>query len=168
MDQHMAGYREALDAQLKQYRQSCSGTPISSWQAEKVRRLYRRLAKLLHPDLNPEPGRNAELQDLFRKIMAAYRCNDLKRLEELEVLTDRALRELGIECVTVPIPDAARKIEELEREISRIVSEEPYTYKDLLADTDRVEGMKTSLKKELEDYRAYNDLLRKHLEGLRG
>ena len=57
-----------------------------------------------------------ELGMIFQRIMIAYQCNDYKELKELEVLTSKALDDIGEEKFEVVIPDIESKIEELEEE----------------------------------------------------
>jgi hypothetical protein len=46
-----------------------------------LKRLYRRLARLLHPDLAQDDGERARLGDLMARVNAAYRQGDLTALE---------------------------------------------------------------------------------------
>ena len=46
-----------------------------------LKRLYRRLARLLHPDLAPDDGERARLGDLMARVNAAYAEGDLTALE---------------------------------------------------------------------------------------
>lgn len=46
-----------------------------------LKRLYRRLARLLHPDLAPDDAERARLGDLMARVNAAYRASDLTALE---------------------------------------------------------------------------------------
>ena len=55
----------------------------------KIRQIYRRIAKKLHPDMNPLTAQHEELMELWQRNVTAYNCNDLKELEEIEVLVDK-------------------------------------------------------------------------------
>ncbi len=136
---------------------------ISEADLVKIRKIYRRTAKLLHPDLHPEVAESEELQELWNQVSAAYACNDLKALEELEVLAAAALADRnGVEW-KVEVPDLEDRIAELEKEIAGIMDRDPYQYKFLLQDPNAVEEKQQSLREEIELYRDYSARLDKML-----
>lgn len=67
-----------------------------------LRRIYRTLARRLHPDLNPEqsPAR----AELWHRVTAAYQLQDLEELEALELLTRDA--------DSTPTPDSIEALQE--------------------------------------------------------
>jgi len=121
----------------------------------KIRRIYRRTAKLLHPDLHPEVAESEELQDLWNRVSVAYACNDLKELEELEVLAAAALADHGGDEWRIEVPDLERRISSLEAEIQAIMEKDPYCYKFLLEDPLAVEEKKKDLEGKIREYTAY-------------
>ena len=166
LDVHMASYYAELQDMLARNSAAKGAVPISDYQAEQVKRIYRRLAKLLHPDISPLTRQDPELMQLFQEVLTAYRGNQLQRLQELEVLIRKKLDELGGQQLELVIEDIAGKTEALEEEIQTILTTEPYTYRELLADAFAVEEKKQALEKELEDYRRYHAELQKLLDGL--
>ena len=129
---------------------------VSEENLMRIRKIYRRAAKLLHPDLHPEVAESEELQDLWNRISVAFECNDLKELEELEVLAAAALADRnGIEW-KAEVPDLEEKIRDLEAEIARIMDGEPYQYRFLLEDPEAVEEKKKSLQEEIDLFRDYS------------
>ena len=168
LEVQMSGYYEELDSMIKQRNASKQGRPISNYEAEQIKKLYRKLAKLLHPDISPLTADHPALADYFNRIILAYKRNDLKELRKLEVLVNKELEANGIEGFNAVIPDAAERIEELERDIDMIISSEPYTYKYLLEDDDAVDEKKRELEKEIEDYSAYKAELTARLEEIKG
>ena len=136
---------------------------ISEADLLKIRKIYRRTAKLLHPDLHPEIAESEELQELWNRVSVAYACNDLKELEELEVLAAAALADRdGVEW-KVEVPDLEDRIAELEKEIAGIMDRDPYQYKFLLQDPAAVEEKRRSLSEETELYRDYSARLDQRL-----
>lgn len=55
--------------------------PTADRLAAELKRLYRRLARLLHPDLAPDDGERARLSGLMARANAAYEAEDLAALE---------------------------------------------------------------------------------------
>ena len=133
-----------------------------------IKSIYRRIAKALHPDLNPLTEDNEELSELWSRTAAAYNSSDLKELRELEVLVNAVLSKLDGEHIDVEIPDIGDKIEKLKEEIERITSTDPYMYKHLLDSDELKEEKKEELRKELKEYSEYEkelkDILRSFIK----
>lgn len=164
LDSEMADYyaklREMMDG-----RKRCEDSEDSSaYEVERSKTLYRRIAKLIHPDINPGTDRNAALMELWQRTVTAYHANDIKELSELEVLIRKALREIGGEDLHVDIPDIDDRIDEIKTEIAEIRSTEPYIYRKYI-DDDMAEGLKKQeLQTELDVFRRYHEELEKVIE----
>lgn len=131
-----------------------------------IKRIYRKLVKQIHPDINPRTNETPQLLELWQRIQTAYRCNDKKGMQELELLVSTALRQLGLGDEKIEIPDIEEKIAEIEEEIARIRTTDPYLYKDLLEDDEAVEEKKADLNEELQAYEEYSKQLDDVLNGL--
>ena len=152
---------EALEKKLEQEMASYQAELSTNYEVERAKTLYRRLAKLLHPDIRPETDREEVLMKLWHRITEAYGRNDVKSLAELEVLARKALKDLAIDGATrVEIPDLEERISQVRKEIESIKSKEPYTYRELLEDESAVEQKKQELTSELETYRSYHQELK--------
>jgi hypothetical protein len=162
----MAAYQEELEEMIKKNEEAKKGEKISAYQAKEIKRIYRKLAKILHPDISNVIEKHPELGMLFQRIMIAYQCNDYKELKELEVLTNKALDDLGEEKFEVVIPDIETKIEELEEEIRSIKTSEPYTLRELLEDTVQKEQKMKDFEDEKETYSKYKEELGRNLKEL--
>ena len=169
LDLEMAAYYANLKRLQADNAAAGEAETVTDYAAGRAKTLYRRLAKLLHPDINPETDRQDQLRELWQRILEAYGHSDLKSLSELEVLARRALQELGAGEIRVEIPDLDKRIEALKAEIHQILHSEPYTYRELLEDPDRTAQKKEELNKELEEYRKYHseldEVIRSLLEG---
>ena len=166
LDREMALYQAHLRQMLEDHERCKNAKTTTAYEAERSKTLYRRLAKMLHPDINPETDRQTALMELWIRIQIAYGNNDIKELSELEVLARKALKEAGAGEIRVSIPDLEEKIDALKEEIRKIMESEPYTYRYLLEDEDAVEGKKAGLEKELESYRKYCEELDNVIEGM--
>jgi hypothetical protein len=164
---HMSSYYEELQKMIDDNKACKKLKASSEIDAQKSKRIYRKIAKLLHPDINPLTNKNDELMDLWQQAMKAYHTNDAKMLEEVEVLVNLALEKAGFDIEQVDIPNLGEKIDNLENEIHSIISTDPYQYKYLLDDTDAVEDKKNELNAELKEYERYKDELTKVLEGFK-
>ena len=128
---------------------------ITEAELAKIRKIYRNQAKLLHPDLHPEVAESEELCELWNQISVAYACNDLKELEELEVLVAAALAKNTGVSRDIEIPDINEKIRILEIEIAGIMDTDPYQYKFMLNDPGLVREKKEALRGQIADFRDY-------------
>ena len=157
--QEMAEYYANLRRMMKENEEANNAGTSTPYEVERAKALYRRLAKIIHPDINPEPDRSEELLELWNRIVIAYHHNDVKELSELEVLVRKALKELGSEEVKVDIPDIEEKIAEVKAEIDQIIHTEPYSLKYLVEDEAATEAKKSELQTELESYQKYHSEL---------
>lgn len=156
MEQEMAEYYANLRRMLKENEDANNAGTSTPYEVARAKTLYRRLAKLIHPDINPETDHSKELQELWQRILIAYHHNDVKELSELEVLVRKVLKGLGSEDVKVDIPDIEEKIEALKSEIEGIKQTEPYCLRYLVEDEEAAEKKKTELREELETYQKYH------------
>lgn len=166
LKREMAGYYANLKKMTEENARCHNAGSSTSYEAQRSKTLYRRLAKLIHPDINPETDRHQELRELWQRTVDAYHMNDIKALAELEVLVRKVLGDLGLGKIKVQIPDIADRIEELRKEIELIRTTTPYTYLSLIEDSNAVERKKKEFTKELEDYKAYREELCKVIDDL--
>ena len=162
----MAAYYANLKRMTEDNERCRKAGRSSAYEVKRSKTLYRHLAKLLHPDMHPETDRNAELLELWQRILTAYGMNDVKALSELEVLVRKALSERGEEMVRIEVPDIAQRIGELKAEVEEILHTEPYTYGQLLDDEEAVTRKTKELTQELEEYRRYGRELEDIIHGI--
>ena len=163
IDAEMQAYYRQLEEMLAETRAAKESKQIPMVTMMEIRRIYRKLAKLIHPDINPESQKRPELQDLWNRIVIAYENNDAKELRELEVLTMKALDQME-EHIEIDIPDLEEKIDALQAEISMITGTAPYVYKEILEDPDRSRQKEEELKGQLEEYESYEEELQSVLD----
>ena len=166
LQQEMAAFQEQLDAMIEDTKSAKERETITEHDLLKIKRVYHKLVKLIHPDINPMTNENEDLSDLWQRVQIAYNCNDLKDIEELELLVTTALEKMGVGTMEIEIPDIEDKIAEIEAEILRIRETDPYMYKFLLEDPDAVAEKNKSLNEELKSYEDYSVQLDEILNGL--
>lgn len=166
LKREMAQYQEQLKAMAEDHEKARKVERISEFELLNIRKIYRRLAKRLHPDINPKVSESEALRELWERISAAYRCNDLEELKELEVLAEAAIRSLGEEGADIDVPDISRKITEVEEEMERIRTTDPYLYKQILNDPEAVREKEKELDEEYDSYVLYEKQLEDILQTL--
>ena len=162
----MEEYRARLDDMIRDNEAARKDKRVTEADMLKIKRIYHRLVKKIHPDINPITEANEELMGLWQRLIAAYNCNDLKEMEETEVLVNALLDKLDLGTMDIVIPDINEKIREIEAEIEKITSTDPYQYKDLLEDPKAVEQKKQELRDELKEYEDYGRQLDEMLDGM--
>lgn len=162
----LAEYKEKLDGMIKDNEAAKASEKVTEADMLKIKRIYHHLVKKIHPDINPVTEENEELKGLWQRLIVAYNCNDLKEMEETEVLVNSLLEKLNLGTSDITIPDIDEKIIEIEGEIEGITSTDPYQYKYLLEDPDAVSQKKQELRKELKEYKDYGKQLDEILNGL--
>ena len=155
LEQEMAAYYANLNRMLKENEEANNAGTSSPYEVQRAKTLYHRLAKLIHPDINPATDQSEELQELWQRILIAYHKNSVKELSELEVLVRKVLKELGMEDVKADIPDIEEKIESVKEEINTIMHTEPYTLRYLIEDEEAARKKTEELTNELETYEKY-------------
>lgn len=157
-------YREQL-AQMIEDNENCKELEVvPEAVALQVKQIYRRIAKKIHPDINSITDNDPVFLELWQRIDIAYRCNDLKELERLEILAAKALEQTGGGTIVIDIPDIDEKIEEVRTEIEIITTTDPYMYKFILDDEDACKEKERALKDELAEYEKYDDELKSILK----
>nr|MBQ4458699.1 hypothetical protein [Clostridia bacterium] len=151
----MKDYYLQLQQMLDDNYNASSGSSVSEYEFRKIKKIYYAIAKLIHPDMNPSLKGDETIADLWNKTVIAYDCNQLKELEELQVLVNRYLASIDYKHGDIQIDNIEEKIFELNEEIDRIINTDPYTYKYLLADEEAINDKKNDLKNEIEDYKKY-------------
>lgn len=134
-----------------------------------VKRLYREIAKMIHPDILPQSSEDEELESLWLRTVAAYNQNDKDELEQVRLLVIHRLEELGIEVdAKVDVEDIESKIEKIENEIAKIINTDPYQYKELFDSADLLEDKHEEIEDEITQYQKYEIELESILDQLLG
>lgn len=165
-DGEMTHYYMELKEMASEMQRAKKCKTASDYEFEQSKAIYRRLAKMMHPDVHPEAMEISELADLWEQIRGAYLSNNPMKLEELEVLAGRFLSKYGIAEYNVEIVDIENKIAGLEKQINTIIGSEPYTFNDLLCDEGRVQAKKNQLTAEIREYASYYQELQEIFAGL--
>ena len=163
LERVMKPYKVQLERLLRDAEAVKETETATPYEVKRSKELYRRLARMLHPDLNPCTDGSEILQELWLRVQDAYDGNDVKTLLELEVLVRKELRELGWEGEDQEISDLDDRIRETEEEIEQIRNTEPYTLKDLVCDPEKCAAKQEELEKERTSFREYHSRLKQKM-----
>lgn len=152
----MASFYLHLEYLVERNKVAKSSTAVPEKDIIEIKRIYRRIAKLIHPDMNSAVREDEKLLDIWSRVVVAYKCNSLNELRELEALLREEICKNGVFPPGIIIPNILERLKELENEIETIKETDPYLYKFLLEDPSLVEEKKSELKEELEEYEEYS------------
>lgn len=164
IEREMEQYQNDLDDIIHHNKAVKESKTVSEYDVFKIKKMYRGLAKMIHPDLHPELESDPQIQEYWQKIVLAYEHNQLEDMEELDFQVRKYLEEKGNEDIEIVIPDLDKKIRRVEAEIERIRNSEPYLYKLLLEDAEAVASKKEELRNEIESYKEYSKQLSEVIE----
>ena len=165
-DGEMTHYYMELQEMADKMLRAKKSTTADDYAFEQSKKVYRRLAKMMHPDIHPEAMEIPELSELWERIKDAYLKSNPILLQELEVLAARLLAQYGIAEYNVEIDNIPNRIADLERQINTIIETEPYTYLELLCDEAKVQRKKNQLMAEINEYQTYYRELNEAFEAL--
>ncbi|MCR5108011.1 MAG: hypothetical protein K6B28_07585 [Lachnospiraceae bacterium] len=164
IEQEMKLYYVQLKEMMTDTENAKKAESVGEYRFRRAKKIYRRLAKILHPDINKKTMEDENLKELWTRIAAAYQHSDVDELDDLEVLVHRAMEEIGDEGFEIDFSDIEERIERVERQINDILTTEPYTYGEILNDKEKKAAFLEQLKAEKEDYEQYLEILTKSLE----
>ena len=164
VEREMTVYKLELGDMKRDRRAAENSETVDAFRLSRSKKIYRRLSKLIHPDVNSRTEKDEKLRELWERISEAYRHSDAEELEDLEILVKIALEDLGDEGFELDLDDIEERIERIEKQIEDIVSSEPYVFREILESKEKTENFHNQLSEEYKDYETYRDTLQKALD----
>lgn len=152
----MEDYYDELNRMIEDYKSCNSAEILTNIEYARLKRIYRRIAKKIHPDINPMFADDKTLMELWNRAVTAYKCNILEEIEEVDVLINNYLQDININDDDYFIDNIDIKIERILKAIDKIINSNPYQYKYILSNKEKVKEIKDGLKKEIDRYLEYS------------
>lgn len=157
----------------KESRKKASDNTDGSEDGEKKRPslkdLYRKIIKRLHPDVNPDATERE--QELFRRATQAYEDGDIETLQEIydEVFSSAEPESEPTDNLSPEeLLEIKRRLEgqirALQAELNEIKSRNPYRYKELLDNPEKLSLVQAALQKAIRLYEGEIKRLNAELE----
>lgn len=144
------GMREDV-AEMEGYR---SGAEIGVERRSEIKRIYRKLMKILHPDSDPELGFDP---DLWKKAQDAYKRNDLVTLQMIEDIVGETVNTPLEDKEEEELIDMASRIESaIEKyriKLVEIKKKFPFTEVEHLKNDAWVRARQSEIMKSIEEYK---------------
>lgn len=121
---------------------------LSPQETEKLKQLYRKLVRRLHPDINEDLPENFKY--LWNRVQAAYRMGDLEEQDTQAASTMEQLRA-DIERLT-------ERIHKLLKELAEMKERFPFSHQEQLADDNWIKQQEEALQDEIEQLQAKREL----------
>lgn len=169
LDEEFVEYQRQLEEQLNKMNEALHRSCLEALSQEDTRelkKLYRKIMKLLHPDLNP--GLSKAKTELFHHAVSAYKNGDLDTLRMIfEMVGDNPLPELKSDAMT-QLTEEKERLKDLLKSITdsieKIKSSYPYTLKELLEDEKKIKEKKQESEEILKQYQEMIALYKRRIE----
>ena len=132
-----------------------------------LRKIFKQLAKQLHPDANP--ALTPEQMDIWHLVKDAYETGDVEKLKALQVVYEKEINQLknGLADLTedeLSLRNTAltEGIKLLNEELRNIRTQFPFTIEQQIKDEEWVTEQVTALHKELHELKEYEKELQQH------
>jgi hypothetical protein len=121
-----------------------------------LRKIYRNIAKNLHPDVNP--NLTEEQTEIWHLFYSAYKNGDLDKMKALEIIYEKELQNsdlhaevLSEETILLQTILLKEGIKEIENQIKDVEKDFPFNISELIRDEEWVEEQQNLLTKEIEE-----------------
>ncbi len=150
LDQEFAHYKKKLDEQIHRMndaieRSRCKTLTIE--ETKEIKRLYRGIVKILHPDVNPNA--TDEQMRLFNNAVEAYKNGNIEELRLIStMIADSYIPDANEDAATSLIKEKNRLesiLAILKKEIDKVKSEYPYNLKDIIENAEKEQQQREKL-----------------------
>lgn len=135
-------------ADIKAAKEYLAAPLMSQEESRELRAVYMLLVKKLHPDINPgQPERHKEL---FLKVVAAYKTQDLNTLRQILLMLDTdSIEDLPEDTLQDHIDKLEKTVEGIRERIKELESQFPFNLRDKIYDKEWVEEQQNLLKESI-------------------
>ncbi len=138
-------------AAKKKHADQCKEAPyLKPEESSQIRRLFRALMKMLHPDIHPELADNPLASSIYQHALIAYKQNSVHQIVELYDLASMQFAEGDVK-----IENVEEKIAKAQEDIREIESNKPYLYRIYLEDPDKGRAYLEDLTKQIKEYEQF-------------
>lgn len=157
LDEEFVAYQQRLDEQMDKMNKAIErshSTLLSEAESQELKKLYRRIVKQLHPDLNPDVTQPQ--LEMFGNAVVAYKNGDLNTLRIIDAMVSESELPDEKEDAIAQLAKEKERLSELLKsvqvDIEKIKSEFPYTEKDFIDDDEKVASRKAELEEMLHSF----------------
>ena len=168
LEKEMLIYNTKLEKMMFNLESSKEAKYVSPYETQEVKKIYRKIAKVIHPDCCDIDIFGEDIGKLWSQVYNAYRNNNLKAIREASILLNKKLKDNNIiPIINVSADNLDELINDITEEIMDIKVNVPYTYKDWLYDNAKVKEKHAENKKQLVEYKEYKKELESIIEDMK-
>lgn len=157
LDLEFADYKEKLDSNLDEINEAISRSHLELLQffyTILLKKLYRKIVRALHPDLNPELSDREK--DLFNNATESYKAGDLYSIKIIyDIVCTKDIdsdNPLTVKSLMEEVKRLEDLVEKIQNDIDLIKSQSPYTWKIYVEDEDKKVAKLKTLENHLKSY----------------
>ena len=169
IDTEMEKYNRELETLIDTVSSAKKSVPISATEVRKIKELYRRIAKMVHPDLHPELADDEVINNYWNKVVISYEHNCMTELEELHLVITSRLKEIYgddyVPDIDLDQDTINTRVNSLNKEIDEILSTNPYLYRLVLESREGIDEERERYEEEITSYLRYLEELKGLLTG---
>lgn len=157
LDEEMEEYKNMLLAKMQAMNEALArneGKALSEKETKELKELYRKIVKVLHPDLNPDI--TEEQTELFLRAVMAYKNGDIDTLRLISEMVGEPISNYREDSFSELVKTREKLFASLQRvknEIELIKGRFPYNKKDFIDDKEAIEQRKLELEGAIFDYK---------------
>lgn len=135
--------------------------------SSELKKLFKQLAKQLHPDVNP--NLTSEQMELWHKVQKAYKYGDLEQLKAFELVYEKELNQLKNNIQELTADEILLRIEVLKegikvlyQQITTIKEQYPFTIEEKIMDEEWVQNEVDGINNQIKQLNTYESELVLH------
>lgn len=144
-------YKKILDekmADIRAAKEYMAAPLMSPEECRELKATYQLLVKKLHPDINPNQSERDK--ELFLKVVAAYKMQDLDALRQILLMLDTdSIEDLPADTLESQIEKLEKTIENIKQRIAELEASFPFDHRDKIFDKEWVAQQQEMLRESI-------------------